>query len=103
MSHSVLRLSLTNKAFSPQISLELLKLAKLLYHLLQEKTPYLERGAEAYLHKDHERQLRQLRTQAQHLGCALVPQTRHYHTSRAKRREQRRQTLLQSTRGYRAI
>ena len=51
------------------------KLAKILYHMLQEKTPYRERGAEAYRHKDHERQLRQLRKQAQHLGFALVPQT----------------------------
>src|SRR5713101_2898859 len=51
------------------------KLAKILYHMLQEKTPYRERGAEAYRHKEHERQLRQLRTQAQHLGFALVPQT----------------------------
>jgi transposase len=35
------------------------KLAKILYHMLQEKTPYLERGAEYSLHKDHERKLRQ--------------------------------------------
>jgi hypothetical protein len=74
------------------------KLAKIRSHMLQEKTPYRERGAEASLHKDQERQLRQLRKQAQHLGFALVPQTSHEHTSRSKRREQRIQTLLQSTR-----
>jgi transposase len=69
------------------------KLAKILYHMLQEKTPYRERGAEAYRHNEHERQLRQLRTQAQHLGCALVPQTSHEHTSRSKRRENRMKTI----------
>src|SRR5947208_593041 len=78
-------------------------LATILSHMLQEKTPYRERGAEAYLHKDHARQLRQLRKQAQPLGCALVPHTSHEHPSRSKRREQRRQTLLQSTRADRAI
>ena len=51
------------------------KLAKILYHLLQEKTPYRERGAEAYRHTEHERQLRPLRKQAQHLGFALGPHT----------------------------
>jgi len=29
------------------------------YHMLKEKTPYRARGAEEYLHKDHERQIRQ--------------------------------------------
>ena len=43
--------------------------------MLKEKTPYLERGAEHYLQKDHERKMRQLRQQAKHLGFALVPQT----------------------------
>src|SRR6266446_5606364 len=51
------------------------KLAKIIYHMLKEKTPYRARSAEDYLHKDHERQLRQLRKQAKHLGCDLVPQT----------------------------
>jgi transposase len=51
------------------------KLAKMLYHMLQEKTPYRARGAEEYLHKDHERQLRQLRKQAKHLRCDVVPQS----------------------------
>jgi transposase len=51
------------------------KLAKIIYHMLQEKTPYLERGAEHYMHKDHERKIRQLRKQAKHLGFDLVPQT----------------------------
>jgi transposase len=50
------------------------KLAKIIYHMLQEQTPYREHGAEHYLHKDHERKLRQLRKQAKHLGFALVPQ-----------------------------
>jgi transposase len=53
------------------------KLAKIIYHLLKEKTPYRERGAEYYLHKDQERKLRHLRKQAKHLGCDLVPQASH--------------------------
>jgi hypothetical protein len=44
------------------------------YHMLKEKTPYRARGAEEYLHKDHERQLRHVRKQAKHLGFDLVPQ-----------------------------
>jgi transposase len=51
------------------------KLAKIIYHMLQEQTPYRERGAEHYMHKDHERTIRQLRKQAKHLGFDLVPQT----------------------------
>jgi transposase len=51
------------------------KLAKIIYHMIQEKTPYRERGADYYLHKDHERKLRHLRKQAKHLGFDLVPQT----------------------------
>src|SRR2546427_4803780 len=51
------------------------KLAKIIYHMLQDKTPYRERGAEHYLHKDQERKIRQLRKQAKHLGFDLVPQT----------------------------
>ena len=51
------------------------KLAKILYHMLKEKTPYQERGAEYALHKEQERKIRQLRKQAKHLGFALVPQT----------------------------
>jgi hypothetical protein len=51
------------------------KLAKILYHMLKEKTSYRERSAEDYLHKDRERTLRLLRKQAQSLGCTLVPQT----------------------------
>jgi transposase len=35
------------------------KLAKILSHMLQEKTPYRERGAEHYMRKDHERKIRQ--------------------------------------------
>ena len=35
------------------------KLAKILYHMLKEKTSYRERGAEYYLHRDQERQLKQ--------------------------------------------
>ena len=53
------------------------KLAKIIYHMLKEKTPYRARSAEDYLHKDHERQLRQLRKHAKHLGFDLVPQTSH--------------------------
>jgi len=51
------------------------KLAKIIYHMLQEQTPYRERGAEHYMHKDQERAIRQLRKQAKHLGFDLVPQT----------------------------
>jgi hypothetical protein len=51
------------------------KLAKIIYHMLQEHTPYRERGAEHYMHKDQERTIRQLRKQAKHLGFDLVPQT----------------------------
>jgi transposase len=53
------------------------KLAKIIYHMLKEHTPYRERSAADYLHKDQERQLRQLRKQAKHLGFDLVPQTSH--------------------------
>jgi transposase len=51
------------------------KLATLIYHMLKDKTPYQERGAEYALQKEQERQVRQLRQQAKHLGFALVPQT----------------------------
>ena len=51
------------------------RLAKILYHMLKEETPYQERGAEYAIQKDQERKTRQLRKQAKHLGFALVPQT----------------------------
>ena len=51
------------------------KLAKIIYHMLKEKTPYQARGAEDYTRKDHERQIRRIRQQAKHLGFDLVPQT----------------------------
>ncbi len=58
-------------------------LAKIISPMLKEKTPYRARGAEEYLHKDHERQLRQVRKHAKHLGCDLVPQpTNSYARSR---------------------
>src|SRR5262249_36689412 len=53
------------------------KLAKIIYHMLKEHTPYRERRAADYLHKAQERQLRQLRKHAKHLGFDLVPQTSH--------------------------
>lgn len=53
------------------------KLAKILYHMLKEKTSYRERGAEYYLHRDQERKIKQLRKQATHLGFDLVPQASH--------------------------
>jgi hypothetical protein len=34
-------------------------LTNIIYHRLPEKTPYRERGAEYYMHKDHERKIRQ--------------------------------------------
>jgi transposase len=52
-------------------------LAKVISHMLKDKTPYQERGAEHYLHKDQERKLRPLRKQAKALGCDLVLQTSH--------------------------
>ena len=52
-------------------------LANIISHMLQEQTPYRERGAEYSLHKDHERKLRQFRKQAKHLGFDLVLQTSH--------------------------
>ena len=51
------------------------KLAKIIYHMLKEQTPYRERSAEDYLHKEQERKLRLLRKQAKSLGFTLVPQT----------------------------
>jgi transposase len=53
------------------------QLATILSHMLLEKTPYRERGAEFSLQKDHERKLRQLRKHAKHLGFDLVPQASH--------------------------
>src|SRR5712691_1699722 len=52
-------------------------LAKIIYHMLKEKTSYRERGADYYMHKDQERKLRQLRKQAKHLGFDVVPQASH--------------------------
>jgi len=51
------------------------KLAKIIYHMLKEHTPYRERSAKDYLHKDQERKIQQLRKQAKALGFTLVPQT----------------------------
>ena len=48
------------------------KLAKILYHMLKEKTPYRERGAEVYIQKDQERKIRQLRKHAKSLGFDVV-------------------------------
>ena len=53
------------------------KLAKILYHMLKEKTSYRERGADYYLHRDQERTIKQLRKQAKHLGFDLVSQASH--------------------------
>src|SRR5262245_31326176 len=53
------------------------KLATIIYHMLKEHTPYRERSAADYLHKAQERQLRQLRKHAKHLGFDLVPHTSH--------------------------
>jgi hypothetical protein len=51
------------------------KLAKIIYHMLKERTPYRERSAAEYLHKDQERKIQYLRKQAKSLGFTLVPQT----------------------------
>jgi hypothetical protein len=53
------------------------KLAKIIYHMLKEHTPYRAQRAAEALHKAQERQLRQLWKQAKHLGFDLVPQTSH--------------------------
>jgi transposase len=50
------------------------KLAKIIDHMLQDKTPYRERGADYYMHQDQERKMRQLRKHAKHFGFDLVPQ-----------------------------
>ena len=42
--------------------------------MLQDKTPYRERGADYYMHQDQERKIRQLRKHAKHFGFDLVPQ-----------------------------
>jgi hypothetical protein len=52
-------------------------LAKIIYHMLKEKTSYHERGAEYDMHKDQERKLRQLRKPAKRLGFDMVPQASH--------------------------
>src|SRR2546427_4000792 len=44
------------------------KLAKIIYHMLKEHTPYRERSAKDSLHKEQERKLQQLRKQAKYLG-----------------------------------
>ena len=53
------------------------KLAKMLYHMLKEKTSYRERGAAYSVPRDQERTLKQLRKQAKDLGFDLVPQASH--------------------------
>jgi transposase len=50
-------------------------LAKIIYHMLKECTPYRERSAAEYLHKDQERKVQYLRKQAKSLGFTLVPQS----------------------------
>ena len=50
------------------------KLAKIIYHMFKDQTPYQERGAEHDLHKAQERKIRQLRKQAKHLGFDVVLQ-----------------------------
>jgi hypothetical protein len=56
-------------------------LAKIIYHMLKEHTPYRERSAAEYLHKDQARKLQQLRKQAKSLGFTLVPQPSSSHMS----------------------
>jgi hypothetical protein len=43
--------------------------------MLKEPTPYRERRADDYLHKDQERKIQYLRKQAKSLGFTLVPPT----------------------------
>jgi transposase len=52
------------------------KLAKIIYRMFKEKTPYRERSANDYLHKEQARKMQQLHKQAKSLGFTLVPQTR---------------------------
>jgi transposase len=48
------------------------KIARTVYHLLKDKTPYQEIGAAAYEHKVTERELAHLRKKAAQLGYTLT-------------------------------
>jgi hypothetical protein len=48
------------------------KIARTVYHLLKDKTPYHELGADAYEHKYQERELAHLRKKAAKLGYSLT-------------------------------
>jgi hypothetical protein len=48
------------------------KIARTVYYLLKHRVPYVEIGADAYEHKQRERELNALRKKAAKLGFALV-------------------------------
>ena len=50
------------------------KIARTVYHMLKHRTPYIDRGADAYNEQQPQRALRNLQRQAKKLGMALVPQ-----------------------------
>lgn len=49
------------------------KIARIVYHMLKHRTPYLDSGAEAYNEQQRQRSLHRLQRQAQKLGMTLIP------------------------------
>ena len=50
------------------------KLARIVYHMLKDHTPYHDIGSEAYDKKQRERELANLKRKATQLGYTLAPQ-----------------------------
>ena len=51
------------------------KIARIVYHMLKDKRPYVEHGADCYEHKYQEQALKKLKRQAAKLGMKLIPAT----------------------------
>jgi hypothetical protein len=51
------------------------KIARIVYHMLKDKQPYIDHGADYYEHKYQEQALQKLKRQAAKLGMKLVPVT----------------------------
>jgi transposase len=51
------------------------KIARIVYHMLKDKQPYVDHGADYYEHKYQEQALKKLKRQAAKLGMQLVPAT----------------------------
>lgn len=49
------------------------KIARIVYHMLKDRTPYVDRGADAYEEKYREQVIRNLKRKAAKLGLKLVP------------------------------